>query len=73
MSFKTNIDFCISRSVCDLETIPIFQPHYHIHSDNASWPVQRLIICQPVVCWPVSYGDENEYGNDNGNKNEIED
>ena len=32
---------------------------------------RRLIFCQPVVCWLVSYGDENEYGNDNGN--EIED
>ena len=34
---------------------------------------RRLIFCQPVVCWLVSYGDENEYGNDNGNENEIED
>ena len=32
---------------------------------------RRLIFCQPVVCCLVSYGDENEYGNDNGN--EIED
>ena len=28
---------------------------------------RQLIFCQPVVCWLVSYGDENEYGNDNGN------
>ena len=34
---------------------------------------RRLIFCQPVVCSLVIYGDENEYGNDNGNENEIDD
>ena len=54
------------RSVFDLETIPIFHPHYHTHSGNTSRPVNLA-----VVRWLVSYEDENEYGNDNGN--EIED
>ena len=54
------------RSVFDHETIPIFHPHYHSHSGNTSWPVNLS-----VVCWLVSYEEENEYGNDNGN--EIED
>ena len=60
---------CSNRSVCDLETIPIFHPHYHTHSGNASRPAADFL--PTVVCWLVSYGDENEYGNDNGN--EIED
>ena len=34
---------------------------------------RRLIFCKPVVCWLVSYGDENEYGNGNDNGNEIKD
>ena len=57
------------RSVCNLETIPIFHPHYLTHSGNVSRPEADFL--QPGVCWMVSYGDENEYGNDNGN--EIED
>ena len=55
-----------ARSVFDLDTIPIFHPHYHSHSGNTSQPVNLA-----VVRWLVSYEDENEYGNDNGN--EIED
>ena len=54
------------RSVFDLENIPIFYPHYHSHSGNTSRPVNLS-----VVPWLVSYEDEKEYGNDNGN--EIED
>ena len=50
------------RSVFNLETIPILHPHYHIHSDNTSRPVNLA-----VLRWLVSYEDENEYGNDNGN------
>ena len=50
----------------DLETIPIFHPHCHTHSGNTSWPVNLA-----VLRFLVSYEDENEYGNDNGN--EIED
>ena len=34
-------------SVCDLETIPIFQPHYHTHSDNASRPAADYL---PTWC-----------------------
>ena len=51
-----------NRSVFDLETIPILHPHYHTHSGNTS----RLVKLA-VVHWLVSYEDENEYGNDNGN------
>ena len=56
----------IMRPVFDLKIIPIFHPHYHTHSGNTSRPVNLA-----VVRWLVSYEDENEYGNDNGN--EIED
>ena len=56
-------------TVFDLETIPIFHPHYHTHSGNASRPVNLAVVS--CVVWLVSYEDENEYGNDNGN--EIED
>ena len=52
--------------VFDLEIILIFHPHYHTHSGNTSRPVNLA-----VVRWLVSYEDENEYDNDNGN--EIED
>ena len=52
--------------VRDLKIILIFHPHYHTHSGNTS----RLVNLT-VVRWLVSYEDENEYGNDNGN--EIED
>ena len=52
--------------VFDLEIILIFHPHYHTHSGNTSQPVNLA-----VVRWLVSYEDENEYDNDNGN--EIED
>ena len=55
-----------TRSVFDLKIIPIFHPHNHTHSGNTSRPVNLA-----VVCWLVSYENENEYGNDNGN--EIED
>ena len=55
-----------TRSVFDFKIIPIFHPHYHTHSGNTSQPVNLA-----VVRWLVSYEDENEYGNDNGN--EIED
>ena len=54
------------RPVFDLETIPILLPHYHTHSGKTSRPVNLA-----VLRWLVSYEDENEYGNDNGN--EIED
>ena len=54
----------IYRSVFNLKTIPIFHPHYRIHSGNTSRPVNLA-----VVHWLVSYEDKNEYGNDN----EIED
>ena len=49
--------------VFDLEIILIFHPHYHTHSGNTSRPVNLA-----VVRWLVSYEDENEYGNDNGNE-----
>ena len=61
-----NVFSIVNRSVFDLETIPILHPHYHTHSGNTSRPVNLA-----VVRWLVSYEDENEYGNDNGN--EIED
>ena len=48
------------------KSFPFFHPHYHTHSGNTSWPVNLA-----VVRWLVSYEEENEYGNDNGN--EIED
>ena len=54
------------RPVFDLETIPIFHPHYHTHSVNTSRPVNLA-----VVHWLVSNEDENEHSYDNGN--EIED
>ena len=44
------------RSVFDLETIPIFHPHYHTHSGNTSRPVNLA-----VLRWLVSYEDKNEY------------
>ena len=56
-------DYKNKRLVCDLETIPIFHPHYHYHSGNASRPVNLA-----VVRWLVSYEDKNEYGNDDGNE-----
>ena len=34
------------RSVFDLETIPVFHPHYHTHSGNTSRPVN-------LACWLV--------------------
>ena len=40
---------CYHRSVFDLETIPIFHPHYHTHSGNTSRPVNLA-----VVRWLVS-------------------
>ena len=61
-------NYTYKRSVFDLETIPIFHPHYHTHSGNTSRPEPVNVA---VVPWLVSYEDENEYGNDNGN--EIED
>ena len=57
---------CDLSLVFDLEIILIFHPHYHTHSGNTSRPVNLA-----VVRWLVSYEDENEYDNDNGN--EIED
>ena len=62
LSFVLIIDI---RSVFDLETIPIFHPHYHTHSGNTSRPVNLA-----GVRWLVSYEDENEYDNDNGNEME---
>ena len=52
--------------VRDLKIILIFHPHYHTHSDNTSRPVNLAVVRRLV-----SYEDENEYDNDNGN--EIED
>ena len=69
ISYNFHIDtFLIENHslVFDLEIILIFHPHYHSHSGNTSWPVNLA-----VVRWLVSYEDENEYDNDNGN--EIED
>ena len=60
------INITIMSLVFDLEIILIFHPHYHTHSGNTSRPVNLA-----VVSWLVSYEDEYEYGNDNGN--EIED
>ena len=54
-----NLDISL---VFDLEIILIFQPHYHTHSGSTSRPVNLA-----VVRWLVSYEDENEYDNDNGN------
>ena len=51
--------------VFDLEIILIFYPHYHTHSGDTSRPVNLA-----VVRWLVSYEDENEYDNDNGNEME---
>ena len=51
------------RSVFDLKIIPIFHPYFHTHSGNTNRPENMT-----VVCWLVSYEDENEYGNDNGNE-----
>ena len=36
---------CTIRSVFDLETIPIFHPHYHTHSGNTSRPVNLAVVC----------------------------
>ena len=54
------------RSVFDLKIIPIFHPYFHTHSGNTSRQVNLAI-----VCWLVSYEDENKYGNDNGNEIEA--
>ena len=56
----------VESLVRDLKFILIFHPHYHTHSGKTSRPVNLA-----VLRWLVSYEDENEYGNDNGN--EIED
>ena len=64
--YSPNSTKSYKRSVFDLETIPIFHPHYYTHSGNTSRSVNLA-----VVRWLVSYEDENEYDNDNGN--EIED
>ena len=59
-------NFYLISLVFDLEIILIFHPHYHPHSGNTSRPVNLA-----VVRWLVSYEDENEYDNDNGNEIEV--
>ena len=63
------VDFDDKRSVFDLETIPTFHFHYTILIQATQAGRSTWLLCTGWLL--VSYEDENEYGNDNGN--EIED